>query len=105
MANTNEIIEHKFSKFKKIENELDVIKYPMATEKSIRLLESENKLVFMVERKATKQDIKNAVEKLFKVKVVDVNTLISVKKGYKKAYVKLSEETPAMDIATELGML
>ena len=91
--------------FRKFDDELDVIKYPLATEKAIRLLESENKLVFIVQRKATKQDIKKAVETIFKVKVVEVNTLISVKKGEKKAYVKLSLDNPAMDIATQLGML
>ena len=98
-------MEKKNNKFRKFEDEMDVIKYPMATEKSIRLLESENKLVFVVQRKATKQDIKQAVETMFKVKVVAVNTLISVKKGEKKAFVKLSDETPAIDIATQLGML
>ncbi|MFT4305010.1 MAG: 50S ribosomal protein L23 [Candidatus Woesearchaeota archaeon] len=98
-------MEKNKNKFRKFEDEMDVIKYPMTTEKSIRLLESENKLVFIVERKATKQDIKKAVETMFKVKVVDVNTLISVKKAQKKAYVKLSKETPAIDIATQLGML
>jgi large subunit ribosomal protein L23 len=106
MAKNQPVKEQEFglNKFRKFENELDVIKYPMTTEKSIRLLESENKLVFIVERKATKQDIKKAVESMFNVKVVSVNTLISIK-GEKKAYVKLSEGTPAIDIATQLGML
>jgi large subunit ribosomal protein L23 len=105
MAKTNEKQEIvTISKFRKFEDSLDVIKHPMATEKSIRLLESENKLVFVVERKATKQDVKAAVEKMFNVKVVAVNTLITVK-GNKKAYVKLSDETPAIDIATQLGLL
>jgi len=33
----------------------EVIKYPLATEKSIRLMESENKLIFVVDRRATKR--------------------------------------------------
>ncbi len=81
-----------------------VIKYPLATEKSIRLMESENKLVFVVERSATKQDIKKAIEELFKAKVVAVNTHNSVS-GQKKAYVTLSKETPAIDVATTLGIM
>ena len=82
----------------------NIIKYPLATEKSIRLMESENKIVFVVERKANKQDIKVAVEQLFKVKVDNVNTLLSAK-GKKKAYVKLSPDTPAIDLATSLGLM
>ncbi len=81
-----------------------IIKYPLATEKSIRLMESENKLVFVVERNATKQDIKKAIEELFKAKVVAVNTHNSVS-GDKKAYVTLSKETPAIDVATTLGIM
>lgn len=82
----------------------DVIKYPLSTEKSIRLMEMENKLIFVVDRKANKREIKNAVEELFKVKVVNVNTLID-NEGKKRAYVKISPETPAIDIATQLGLM
>lgn len=82
----------------------EVIKYPLSTEKSIRLMESENKLVFVVDRKARKQDIKKAVEELFKAKVVNVNTFIGPK-GDKRAYVRFSDETPAIDIATNLGLM
>ena len=80
-----------------------IIKYPLSTEKSIRLLEAENKLIFIVDRKAKKDDIKKAVETTFKVKVVKVNTLITARG--KKAYVKLSMETPAIDVATQLGLM
>ena len=81
-----------------------VIKYPLSTEKSIRLMESENKLVFVVDRKAKKSDVKAAIEKLFKVKILSVRTLIDPD-GKKRAYVKLSPENPAMDIATQLGLI
>ncbi len=81
-----------------------VIKYPLSTEKSIRLMEAENKLVFIVDREANKDDIKKAMERLFKVKVENVNTFIG-KDGKKRAYIKFKEETPAIDIATELGLM
>ena len=81
-----------------------IIKYPLSTEKAIRLLESENKLLFVVDNKARKSEIKEAIEKLFKVKVEKVNTLIS-RTGEKRAYVKLSPENPAIDLATELGLM
>ena len=81
-----------------------VIKHPLSTEKGIRLMESENKLVFAVDRKANKTEIKKAIEEAFKVKVSKVNTLITPK-GEKKAYIKLSDETPAIDVVTQLGLM
>ena len=82
----------------------NVIKYPLSTEKSIRLMESENKLIFVVDEKATKADIKKAIEELFKVKVVSVNTLFD-SQGKKRAYVRLNKENPAIDIATDMGLM
>ena len=83
---------------------MNVIKYPSSTEKSIRLMEAENKLIFLVDKKATKKQIKEALENEFKVKIVDVNTTITWQ-GKKKAYVKLAPETPAIDLATQLGLM
>jgi len=81
-----------------------VIKHPLSTEKNIRLLESENKLVFEVALDATRPQIKKAVEELFKVKVLRLNTLVTAA-GKKRAYVKLTAEFPAMDTATDLGLM
>lgn len=81
-----------------------VIKNPLSTEKTIRLMESENKLLFIVDRKATSKDIKEAIEKMFKAKVDKVNTLVG-HDGKKRAYVKFSAETQAIDIATQLGLM
>ena len=85
-------------------NQTDVIKYPLSTEKSIRLLEAENKLVFVVDMKATKKEIKEAVEQMFKIKTLKVNVSIAAH-AEKRAYVKLAPEFPAIDIATELGLM
>ncbi len=88
-------------------NKMDMykaIKHPLSTEKAIRLMESENKLLFVVDRKANRRDIKEAIEKMFKAKVDKVNTLIGPD-GKKRAYVKFSAETPAIDIATQLGLM
>jgi large subunit ribosomal protein L23 len=60
--------------------------------------------VFIVDKSATKHDIKKAVEELYGVKVAAVNTMISLK-GKKKAYVKLKPEYKASDIATKLKVL
>ncbi len=82
----------------------NTIKCPLSTEKSIRLMESENKLIFVVNKKATKIEIKKAIEEIFKAKVVRVNTFVS-SKGEKRAYVKFSADTPAIDIATQMGLM
>ena len=81
-----------------------IIKYPLATEKSIRMMETSNTLVFVVDRKAKKFDIKEAVEKMFTAKVADVRTLVD-HEGKKRAYVTFAKETPAIDIATNLGLM
>jgi len=80
-----------------------IVKCPLSTEKSIRLMESQNKLVFLVDIDADKKMVKNAIEDMFKVKVVDVKTFIQ--KGEKRAYVRFSEKNPAIDIATQLGLM
>ncbi|NTV24488.1 MAG: 50S ribosomal protein L23 [Nanoarchaeota archaeon] len=81
-----------------------IVKYPLSTEKSIRLMESDNTLVFIVDKKATKAQVKEAVEALYNVKIKGVNTVID-SKNRKKAYVKFSPETPAIDLATQLGLM
>ena len=80
-----------------------IIKKPLITEKTFDLIEKENKLVFIVDRKANKNQIKRAIEKLHNVKVIKVNTLIT-SKGEKKAFVKLHPEYSAQDIAIDLGI-
>jgi len=80
-----------------------IIKRPLITEKTFDLIEKENKLVFLVNRKANKNQIKKAIEKLHNVKVVKINTMISPK-GEKKAFVKLHPEYSAQDIAIDLGI-
>ena len=81
-----------------------VIKYPVMTEKSMRMVEEENKLVFIVDRRAKKPTIKRAVEELFDVEVEKVWTLIT-SRGEKKAIVKLKPEYKATDVAVRLGIL
>jgi large subunit ribosomal protein L23 len=81
-----------------------ILLYPLLTEKAIGKIESENKLVFIVDRRSSKKQIRWATEKAFSVKVVNVKTMID-NKGRKKAWVKLSKEHLATEIATRLGML
>jgi large subunit ribosomal protein L23 len=81
-----------------------IIVRPLHSEKAINLVDKENTLVFIVDRNATKQDIKRAIETLLDVKVEKVRTLITMK-GEKKAYVKLAPEYKASEIASQLGLI
>jgi len=74
------------------------------SEKATRLMEEQNTLTFIVRRDAAKPDIKRAVEELYQVKVEKVRTLITPK-GEKKAYVKLSKEHNAAELASRLGLV
>tara|TARA_Y100000310_G_C20117447_1_gene549920 strand:+ start:101 stop:436 length:336 start_codon:yes stop_codon:yes gene_type:complete len=82
----------------------EVIKFPLSTEKAIRQIEFDNKITFVVHSRATKVDVKRAVEELFKVKVVKINIQNSFN-GQKKAYVKLSSAYLASDISGDLGLI
>ena len=81
-----------------------VIKYPLMTERSVNMIENENKLVFIVDRRANKNDINAAVQELYEVEAESINTLIT-RKGEKKAFIKLKDEYNASDIAIRLGIL
>ena len=91
-------------------NMLDTIISPAITEKATSLSEF-NKVVFKVHDGASKNTIKKSVEKLFKVKVIKINTINmrrksklvrgkkSYKPGYKKAIVTLIKGQ-MIDLAT-----
>ena len=82
----------------------EVLFYPLMTESASLMVEKENKLVFAVNLKANKIDVKKAVEELYEVKVQSVNTEITAR-GEKKAFVKLHPDYRASDVAIKLGIL
>jgi len=82
----------------------EVIRFPLMTESASLMVEKENKLVFIVNLKAGKNDVKKAVEELYEVKVEKVSLLITPQ-GEKKAFVKLHPDYKAADVAIKLGML
>ena len=85
-------------------NANEVISYPLMTESASLMVEKDNKLIFVVNFKAGKADVKRAVEELYEVKVRKVNLLITPQ-GIKKAFVKLAPEFRASDVAIKLGIL
>lgn len=78
--------------------------YPLMTESASLMVEKDNKLMFIVNIKAGKNDVKRAVEQLYEVKV-DKITLLITPHGEKKAFVKLKPEYKASDVAIKLGIL
>jgi len=75
----------------------------VSSEKALRLMDSNNGLIFIFSKASTKKGIKTFLEKKLDAKISNVNTLIV--KGNKKVYVYFSKETPAIDVATKLGIL
>ncbi len=67
-----------------VSKDYDVIRYPINTEQSNRLLTAHNAYTFIVDIKANKKTIKQAVENVFDVKVLSVNTMI--RKGKRKVF-------------------
>jgi large subunit ribosomal protein L23 len=82
----------------------EIISYPLMTESASLMVEKDNKLIFVVNFKAGKADVKRAVEIMYEVKVDKVNLLITPQ-GVKKAFVKLKPEYRASDVAIKLGIL
>merc|ERR1711934_556891 len=74
-----------------------VIKYPLTTESAMKKIEELNTLVFIVDVKASKSQIKSAVAEMYDVAAAKVNTLIRPD-GKKKAYVHLTQNYDALDI-------
>jgi len=75
----------------------------ITSEKAVRLIELNNTLIFIVDKRKTKTEIKKEIEDVFKVKVDSINSLIRKNKKY--VYVKLNSKNLAVDVATKLGMI
>ncbi len=82
----------------------EVVRYPLLSEDAVTLLEAENKITFIVDLRSDKHDIKRAIEELYEVRVEKVSTLITPE-GDKKAFVKLTPDFKAADLAVRLGIL
>ena len=86
---------------------MNVLKKPLLTEKYVSLAEKQKQYGFIVDKKATKEQIKNEVEKVYDVKVDEVRTMVYAgkrktrytkrnvisgrKDGFKKAVISLAE--------------
>ncbi|MCR4368432.1 MAG: 50S ribosomal protein L23 [archaeon] len=83
---------------------LKVLKYPLITEKAVNMIDSENKLTFVIDSNATKMDVKASIEELYGVKVRGVNIQRDMK-ARKRAIVTIDKKYKADDIATKIGVI
>jgi len=80
-----------------------ILKAPVSTESATRKIETDNTITFMVDMFANKSQIATAVKQMYEVKAAKVNTMITPI-GEKKAFVKLSPEFEAADVANRIGI-
>ena len=86
-----------------VEQAMKIIVKPYITEKTFAMIESENKICFIVELSAKKPEIAEAVKTLYNQKVIKVNTARTI--YGKKAFVQFENTEKARDLATKIGML
>jgi len=85
-------------------NQYSIIKHPHVTETAMKAIEDHHTLVFIVDVRANKNQIKTAVAKLYNIKPLRINTLIRPD-GKKKAFVQLGKDVDTLDVANRIGIV
>ena len=86
------------------DNKYAVIQYPISGESASKLMEEQNTLVFIVDLKSNKHQIKKAFKDRWGAKVRKVNTLIRPD-GRKKAFITLTAENEAVELGSKVGLI
>ena len=94
----------KSSKAVSRDDKFKIIKSPLTTESAMKKIEDNNTLVFLCDILANKRQIRKAVEDLYDIKALKVNTLVRPD-GSKKAYVRLTADFDALDVANRIGII
>ncbi|TAJ45835.1 50S ribosomal protein L23 [Methanofollis fontis] len=81
-----------------------VLRHPYVTEKAMMMLENENKIQVLVDKSASKDDIRRDIERAFDQKVASVQTMMTMK-GQKKAIVSFENDRAAEEILSRLGVM
>ena len=85
-------------------NKYATIEYPLVGESASKLMEDQNTLVFIVNLKSTKTDIKRTFKERFNADIRRVNTLIRPD-GKKKAFITLKGEQAAVELGSKIGII
>ncbi|XP_057806804.1 60S ribosomal protein L23A-like [Salvia miltiorrhiza] len=88
----------------KTPDHFQIFRYPLGTESAIKAMLECNTLVFVVDKRADKKNIKEAAINMFKIRVKKVNTSITPA-GTKKAYIMLPPDCKAADVAKRIKIL
>ncbi|KAJ3120811.1 60S ribosomal protein L25 [Physocladia obscura] len=81
-----------------------VVKFPLNTESAMKKIEEDNTLVFIVDVRSNKRQIKDSVKRLYDVDAIKINTLVRPD-GKKKAYVTLDAGVEALEVANRIGFI
>eukprot|EP00366_Plasmodium_knowlesi_P002610 XP_002260107.1 60S ribosomal protein L23a, putative [Plasmodium knowlesi strain H] len=90
--------------YKKTLDKYGILKYPLTSEKAMKKIEEINTLVFICDKRADKRRIMKSVKNLFGISCEKVNVLNRLN-GDKKAYVRLSKDHDALEVANKIGIL
>ena len=82
----------------------NIIKYPLTTESIVKKIQRGNTIVFIVNQNANKKSISKSIKNLYKASPVKINTLIQ-SNGEKKAFIKLTSDCDALDVANKIGFI
>ncbi len=78
--------------------------YPIATEKALNMVDKDNIILYVVDSRCTKTDVKKEFEQTFGVKVKSINTSLTMR-NVKKAYIRIDPKFKASDIARKLKLV
>jgi len=96
--------QKKLITFVKEKKHLKLFSHPITTEASMKKIQSSNTIILVFNPMANKKNIKFLMEKIYKTKVLKVNTLIT-SQGFKKAFIKLCPDHDALDVANKIGFI
>ena len=85
-------------------DKFSIFKQPVSSERFYKKMETENTVIFFVDPKANKTEIKKAFFEAFNVKPDRINTLVTPG-GKKKAYIKIPKTNEASEIANKIGLI
>jgi large subunit ribosomal protein L23Ae len=89
---------------KQVLDEYSILRFPLTTESAMKQIEGQNTLTFVVDVRASKPQIKAAVESVYQIKVDKVRTLIRPD-NQKKAFVRLAADYDALDVASKINIV
>ncbi len=80
------------------------VKFALMTEKSVQGIEAQNRMVFIIERKATKENVAKEITAMFNTPVKSVRTMFD-QDGRKRAFVAFKNAGAAGEVAIKLGII